>query len=166
MLTALYVSPAMSSSSNITSTISSLAPISNPIDPSFVGFAVEWYDVPNYFGYYSSKSFRTSFWQALLNLKNLTGTAPRVRMGGGSADDAFWNPTNAPFPYGISFSMTPDTLQVLNETYYRTGIKFSLSVNFLNVSWALEEIQAFGQYMGMFYFIVLCMRACVMNVSV
>eukprot|EP01119_Soliformovum_irregulare_P004790 TRINITY_DN158_c0_g2_i1.p1 TRINITY_DN158_c0_g2~~TRINITY_DN158_c0_g2_i1.p1 ORF type:complete len:504 (-),score=130.68 TRINITY_DN158_c0_g2_i1:1167-2504(-) len=96
------------------------------------------------------QSVKTSFLQALANLKNLTGQTPYIRMGGNSADQT-WFPNDQPKPYSrIDFALNATLLQVLDVVAKKSETKFSLGLNFLNAtgSWiAMDEVKAFHTFM-------------------
>jgi hypothetical protein len=68
----------------------------------------------------------------LAELRAAGSGAPSLRVGGSSADQAWWNPRGRPRPAGIHFDLTRAHLEQLRRFRARTGSPLILGLNLVN----------------------------------
>ncbi len=76
---------------------------SRPIPAGFLGLSFEYWAVPDYAGP-NPRRVNPVFLQLI---RNVTGSAPVLRIGGDTTDDTWWPTPGASKPTGIVYSLTP-----------------------------------------------------------
>lgn len=120
------------------------------IGPSFLGFSIE---ISSILYYFDPVTFQPRQWfvQLLNNLKNLTGKAPRIRLGGNSSDRSWYDPNGVPNPPRITYDITPQLFQALNRLSDSTGVQFVFGLNFArgdSAVYAIDEVRAIKSLLG------------------
>jgi hypothetical protein len=123
------------------------------IPGSFLAFSIE---VSSMMYYLDQKEAKPKRWfvQLLKNLKELTGYAPTIRIGGNSADWSWYNPSRRPRPQYIVYDTDINYFVSLKELAKEMEMQFMFGVNFLSgydPSYALEEVKAISQFLGWEY---------------
>ncbi|MEX2195993.1 MAG: hypothetical protein WD844_11970 [Thermoleophilaceae bacterium] len=100
------------------------------IPRSFLGFSMEYPDAP----------FKTGNTIVGLNpvftglVENLTASGsgpPVLRLGGGFSDQAWWNPTGRPRPFGVTTDLAPAFTDAIGAFASLTGMPLILGLNFV-----------------------------------
>eukprot|EP01120_Amphizonella_sp_Union-15-10_P007806 TRINITY_DN2681_c0_g1_i1.p1 TRINITY_DN2681_c0_g1~~TRINITY_DN2681_c0_g1_i1.p1 ORF type:complete len:487 (+),score=97.64 TRINITY_DN2681_c0_g1_i1:46-1506(+) len=127
---------------------------SRPISPNFGGFSLEVPDAANMVGRYPSPP-KDSYVQLLRNLALTPGAgAPRLRIGGNSADESWWNPDNLPKPQGITYNIQPDDLISINNAVKPVNGSIVFDLDFrqpTTPTWAVNHALAINKYIGWDY---------------
>jgi hypothetical protein len=118
---------------------------------SFLGFSVEY---PQLFTHLGSPSAGPNpiFDRLLANLGRFGDGPVSLRVGGGSTDAAWWNPTGRPNPRGVTYSLTPTTVQMLGDFARRTGSRLLLGLNLaianprFAIAWATAAMAGLPQH--------------------
>jgi hypothetical protein len=97
-----------------------------PIPRSFAGLSMEYWAAPSYLGATRPNPIFARLVQTLAQGGN---GAPTIRLGGNSADEAWWNPLAAPRPPGVSTDITPAWLGVLGQWAGLTRTPMILGLN-------------------------------------
>lgn len=98
---------------------------SNPgriIPRSFLGIGMEVWEIFRY----SGQSFA---YNALAGLNVDGNNTPTLRIGGGSADTSWWNPSGAVSPSGLSYSYNDAYISTLSTFLSDTGMKVIVGLN-------------------------------------
>jgi hypothetical protein len=83
------------------------------------------------------------------NLGRLNGP-PMLRLGGNSADSAWWDPNGLPNPRGVRYRITPSLVKNVNGLIRSTGTKLIVGLNLgypnpsLAAAWAHAAVSQFG----------------------
>ncbi len=125
------------------------AQLGRQIPQSFLGFSMEYFQggVAQILTPANGQQERIS--NLFNNLGRLNGP-PMLRLGGNSADSAWWNPNGLPNPSGVLYSITPSLVENVNGLIRSTGTKLIVGLNLrypnpsLAVSWAQAAISQFG----------------------
>ena len=108
---------------------------------SFLGFSVEYNQLFRHLGSPGAGP-NPLFDRLVANLTRFGDGPVTLRVGGGSTDAAWWNPDGRPSPRGVSYSLTPATVQMLGDFARRTGSRLLLGLNLaiarprIAVAWA------------------------------
>lgn len=98
------------------------------IPPSFLGTSQEYGLIEHYTG--NARTGVNPIAVALFEeLAQFGGGPPTLRVGGGSTDDAWWNPTGRPAPHGIYINIRQSLLDGLAEFLRTTGSRAVLGLN-------------------------------------
>lgn len=122
------------------------------IPRSFLGFSQEYNLIAHYTGVPETGLNRVTaglFGQ----LAHFRGGAPTLRVGGGSTDDAWWNPDSRPNPPGLYIGLRQPVVDGLQTFTQVTGSRALLGLNFafgsrepaLAVDWARVARSALGR---------------------
>jgi hypothetical protein len=98
-----------------------------PVPRSFAGLSLEYTSASDYLGPPGKPN------QPFIELLRTLGAngvgAPTIRIGGNSADGAWWNPDGQPRPAGVDTDLTPDFLRMLKAVNEGAGSHFVLGGN-------------------------------------
>lgn len=95
---------------------------------SFVGFSLDWSALPAQLGVPRTGA-NAALAQLLQNLIVGGHGLPLLRIGGDSQDRAWWNPTGAARPPGVTLDLTQDHLDALLGLNEVTNARFLLGLN-------------------------------------
>ena len=93
-----------------------------------IGFSIEYEAVAAYAGPPDRRN--QQFAQLVRTLADASGAPVRIRVGGNSTDQSWWNPGREPRPRTVLFDITPETLDSLAWISRNTGARVTLGVNF------------------------------------
>lgn len=96
------------------------------IEWSFTGLSMEWGTFVRYTG--AAAETNPIFAQLLKNMNTGSGQA-RLRIGGDSSDERWWNPDGKPFPPGIITNTATKDFNNLEAVASQTGSKIVLGLN-------------------------------------
>jgi hypothetical protein len=95
-----------------------------PVPASYLGLSTEYWALPQWAG-------EMPLLERALSLVHVRGEGPLVlRVGGDSADHAFWDPTAAPMP-AWAFSLVPKWLDQARTLVRRLGVRLILDLNLI-----------------------------------
>src|SRR4051794_32742796 len=98
-----------------------------PIAPHFLGLS---YELSQSFPALGNSARINEPYVRLLGHLTATGSgAPVLRIAGGSADEAWWNPSGAPRPRGIAFDLGPGYFDAIRLLQRATGAPLILGLN-------------------------------------
>jgi hypothetical protein len=96
---------------------------------SFVGFSFDYPQIPDVMGS-SSTGMNTAGVQMFDNITRYGSGPPTIRIGGGFADEVWWNPNGLrPFPNGIAFDLGPSIIDPLGRFAAATGSRLIMGLN-------------------------------------
>jgi hypothetical protein len=98
-----------------------------PVPRSFVGLSIEYPSVPTYFG--TAGQPNAAFVALLQTLGDAQRSAPALRIGGNSADEAWWNPKGLPRPATVRTDLGPAWVAGVAAVEARTHSPLTLSLN-------------------------------------
>jgi hypothetical protein len=98
-----------------------------PVPRSFVGLSIEYPSVPAYFG--TAARPNTAFIALLRTLGGAQHSAPALRIGGNSADEAWWNPTGLPRPAPLRTDLGPAWVSRVAAVEARTRAPLTLTLD-------------------------------------
>lgn len=101
---------------------------STTLPTSFVGFSLDWSAVPAQLGVPRTGA-NPALAQLLQNLIVGGHGLPLLRIGGDSQDHAWWNPTGAARPPGVTLDLNQDHLDALIGLNEVTNARFLLGLN-------------------------------------
>jgi len=109
-----------------TITITVGAPASSqPIPAGFLGLSFEYWAVPDYAGP-NPRRLNPVFLQLI---RNLTGPAPVLRIGGDTTDDTWWPTAGARKPAGIVYSLTRGWIATIGALANKLGARLILGID-------------------------------------
>jgi hypothetical protein len=94
---------------------------------SFVGFSFEYPSVPTYFGVPARPN--RPFVALMQGLARAQHGPPAVRIGGNSADEAWWNPAGLPGPRQMRTNLGPGWLSSLTTVESRIRLPLTLTLD-------------------------------------
>ena len=97
------------------------------IPPSFLGFSIEYPDLPDYTG--TAQAPNRVFTRLLQQLGAYGNGPPSLRIGGNSGDQSWWNPGGAPRPPGVFNDIGPDWVAGLAGTVAEARTPVLLGLN-------------------------------------
>ncbi len=98
-----------------------------PIPRSYLGLSTEYWAVSEF-------EQRPAVFDRVLSLLTPRGEGPLVlRIGGDSADHAFWDPSSAPLP-SWAIALTPGWLHLVSDLVQRTGVRLIIDLNLVTGS--------------------------------
>ncbi|MEO6858651.1 MAG: hypothetical protein ABI323_08705 [Solirubrobacteraceae bacterium] len=101
------------------------API--PIPPSYLGLSTEYWALPLY-------ARHVSTFERVLGLIHVPGDGPMIlRVGGDSADHAFWNPGRRRLP-SWAFTLSPKWTQLTTGIVHQLGVRLIIDLNLITNS--------------------------------
>jgi hypothetical protein len=148
-LAAVVAVPAPANAATLVRTTVDPRERSHPIAPHFLGISAEVPDMA-YIAGNAIGGYDGPLEGLLRGLGQAAGTAPLVRVGGGSADRTWWNPGGLPRPPGVAFDLLPEHLQALAHLHAATGVPYILTLNLLagRPELAASEARAMVQALG------------------
>jgi hypothetical protein len=120
------------------------------IPRSFLGFSLEYSVVPRYVGTPTTGPNR-AFLGLLDNLVREGSGRPVIRVGGGSSDEAWWNPQRRPRPRGFTYDITQRWVDGLRNFRSVTRSPLILGLNLaandprIAAEWARVAVGSFGR---------------------
>jgi len=120
------------------------------IPRSFLGLSAEYPDVIPATGSQATTHGSDPVFAQLVNNLNQGSGALMLRIGGGTADSAWWNPNGATPPNGITLNITPIFTSGLHDFLALTGQPLILDLNMaanqpsIATDWAAAALAAFG----------------------
>ncbi len=97
------------------------------VPPSYLGISTEYWALPLY-------AQRMALFERVLSLLRVPGNGPLVlRVGGDSADHAFWDPRLRGLPRW-AFSLTPKWLGLARALVHSLGARMIIDLNLINAS--------------------------------
>ncbi len=102
---------------------------------SFLGVSTEYWALPIY-------ARRMALFERVLEMLHVPGSGPLVlRVGGDSADHAFWNPRATRLPQW-AFALNPPWLGLARELVHRLGVRLIVDLNLITDSPAAAAVWA------------------------
>jgi len=121
------------------------------VPPHFLGVSAEYPDVVPAIGSdATSGGTDEAFARLIDNLSEAAGSAPTLRIGGGTQDIAWWNPGGAKPPPGTRVEITPAFVSALKKFQQRTKVPLVLGLNMgssdpaIATAWARAARQRLG----------------------
>eukprot|EP01121_Diplochlamys_sp_Union-15-3_P017437 TRINITY_DN6133_c0_g2_i1.p1 TRINITY_DN6133_c0_g2~~TRINITY_DN6133_c0_g2_i1.p1 ORF type:complete len:488 (+),score=105.79 TRINITY_DN6133_c0_g2_i1:32-1495(+) len=123
----------------------------DPVNSNFVGFSFEVSSALGMVGK-SPAPPKASFVQLLKNLVFTPNSeGPRMRIGGNSADESWWDPDHTPNPPDVHYDITSTDLISLNAAAKLTNSTIVFDTNFRQANspdWAVNHVKAIERYIG------------------
>jgi hypothetical protein len=95
------------------------------IPPGFLGLSLEYWAVPDYAGP-NPRRVNGVFVQLV---RNLTGSAPVLRIGGVTSDNTWWPTRGVPRPAGVVFGLTRRWIRTIGAVAARLDARLILGIN-------------------------------------
>lgn len=99
------------------------------VAPSFLGISTEYRRLPEVIGH-PYAGINRPLVGMLGNLATREQGVPLVRIGGGTADSAWWNPDDLDKPNGVEVDLTPYNVQGIRQFQQASGAKLLPGLNF------------------------------------
>jgi hypothetical protein len=118
-----------------------------------VGLSIEYADVLNALGSPATTGQANAPLARLFqNITDAGNGAPMLRLGGGTADESWWNPNGKPRPDGINYDLDANFVAALHDFRSVAHLPFIMALNFaadrprIAVDWARAAIKGLGRH--------------------
>jgi hypothetical protein len=123
------------------------------IKAGYIGFSIEVWSIMHYM---EQENRRPKQWfiQLMQNLKEWTGEAPPIRLGGNSGDRSWYNPNGLPKKKPIVYDVDDNYLYALQNMSATVGTRWMFGLNFdrfPNSSFAVDYAKAINRIIGKEY---------------